>query len=472
MSITNDTDSLPFNQLTDSDFQDLILHLNLDESKTNKLRNMIFNPFQSIDNRGKTYLTLNPELDPDSNYYDRLANYVDECEYHQDDSFNNLFDKLNGINFSTLYLNIRSITNKYDDFQAYLNSLHHNFSVIGLTETWLNKENNNNYPLPNYFYVGKIRENKTGGGVGLYVNEAYPFKERNDLNINIEDVMESQFIELKAKPTSVIVGVIYRPPNNKFAAFKDSLNELLEKLDSQKKKCILMGDFNFDLLKSEENPHVNDFLNQMFSSCFYPLITRPTRITNSSASLIDNIFVNNLEESFTSGILFTDLSDHLPVFQFTGSIQHKTNSSTTTSYKYRQINEKYMSHLCQNLERENWLDIFNIDNPEEAYNQFFNKLHDTYDKSIPLKKSKFGNLSRKIPWLTKGLLTSRKTKNKLYKKYLRKPNEINERKYKRYRNKFNKLKRAAKKLHYEHKFDEYKGNLKLTWKLINNQEVK
>ena len=57
-----------------------------------------------------------------------------------------------------------------------------------------------------------------------------------------------------------------------------------------------MGDFNINLLKSEENQHVNDFLNQMFSSSFYPLISRPTRITNRSATLIDNIFVNNLEE--------------------------------------------------------------------------------------------------------------------------------------------------------------------------------
>lgn len=242
----------------------------------------------------------------------------------------------------------------------------------------------------------------------MYVNEACHFKERNDLNINVEDVLESQFIEIKVKPNSVIVGIIYRPPNDKFTAFKESLNELLQKLDSQNKKCFLMGDFNIDLLKSEENPHVHDFLNQMFSSSFYPLITRPTRITNSSATLIDNIFVNNLEESYTSGILFTDLSDHLPVFQITSNIQKERKSNITT--KYRQINDKNISHLCQNLEQEKWLDIFNNDDPQEAYNLFYNKLHDIYEKSIPLKISKNDNHSRKIQWLTKGLLTSRKIK--------------------------------------------------------------
>lgn len=88
MSLTNDL--FPFNQLKEDDFQDIISqsNLNLDEHEANKLRNMIFNPF-STNNRGKTFLTLNSELDPDYNYYDRLVNYVDECDYHQEDSFNN-----------------------------------------------------------------------------------------------------------------------------------------------------------------------------------------------------------------------------------------------------------------------------------------------------------------------------------------------------------------------------------------------
>ena len=46
------------------------------------------------------------------------------------------------------------------------------------------------------------------------------------------------------------------------------------------------------------------------------LITRPTRVTATSATLIDNIFTNNFEnfkDSF-QGILVIDISDHYPVF--------------------------------------------------------------------------------------------------------------------------------------------------------------
>ena len=47
-----------------------------------------------------------------------------------------------------------------------------------------------------------------------------------------------------------------------------------------------------------------------------PLITRPTRLTNSTATLIDNIFTNDfidIEQSMT-GLFITDISDHLPIF--------------------------------------------------------------------------------------------------------------------------------------------------------------
>ena len=50
------------------------------------------------------------------------------------------------------------------------------------------------------------------------------------------------------------------------------------------------------------------------SNTFFPLITRPLRITSHTATLIDNIFVNNCFERSRSGLLFTDISDHLPVF--------------------------------------------------------------------------------------------------------------------------------------------------------------
>ena len=56
-----------------------------------------------------------------------------------------------------------------------------------------------------------------------------------------------------------------------------------------------------------------DFLNVMSSNSLYPSITKPTRITSNSATLIGNIFTNSKSYQ-TSGIIITDINDHLPVF--------------------------------------------------------------------------------------------------------------------------------------------------------------
>ena len=52
----------------------------------------------------------------------------------------------------------------------------------------------------------------------------------------------------------------------------------------------------------------------MYSYGMFPLITKSTRITTDSATLIDNIFTNNCFQVHQNGILCTYISDHLPIF--------------------------------------------------------------------------------------------------------------------------------------------------------------
>ena len=356
-------DFLPFSRLNNNEFQTYIhqqSEIDLNDNEIERLRNLSFNPFLQS-SHGKTCLTLNPDLDPDQNYYNEIMTHIEGCDYHDEDTFHCMTKDSKDNEFSILHLNIRSILNKFDDLKAYLSSLEYKFSIIGLSETWLNPDNINEFPLTNYHNIGKVRTNKQGGGVGLYVNRSLQFRERTDLAINMEDVIESHFIELTTKPSNTLIGIIYRPPNNKLDLFKEYLCELLQKLALQKKKCYLMGDFNLELLKMGENHHIKDFINLMFSSMFYPLTSKPTRITNSSATLIDNIFVNNFDECYKCGILLTDLSDHLPVFQITSSLQRV--NSTCDNTKYKLINKKAIDQLCQDLKIEDWNDIYNEIDP-------------------------------------------------------------------------------------------------------------
>ena len=141
---------------------------------------------------------------------------------------------------------------------------------------------------------------------------------RQDLDI-MDDIIESKFVEIGRdcfKTTmDVIVGVIYRPPNTDLQKFNEICSDLLHRIRTEKKLVYLAGDYNVNLLNSETHQLTSEFLEIMFSNSFAPLINKPTRVGKSSATIIDNIFTNCRDfESSLSGILYTDESDHYPVF--------------------------------------------------------------------------------------------------------------------------------------------------------------
>ena len=125
---------------------------------------------------------------------------------------------------------------------------------------------------------------------------------------------EELFVKLNLCSSSCIIGVICRPPGHDLIEFNLEIEELLSNtFKNYSKEIILAEDFNIDLLKINEHKDTNSFYNCMTSHLLIPTITRPTRITPTSASLIDNIFTNAWSKVTDSFIIPTDLSDHFPI---------------------------------------------------------------------------------------------------------------------------------------------------------------
>ena len=91
------------------------------------------------------------------------------------------------------------------------------------------------------------------------------------------------------------------------------MSNVLDIIKKENKICYFLGDYNLDLFNAEKHIKTGEFVDLMFSHHFIPLINKPTRVREKSATLIDNIFTNNVMSS-TQGILFTDISDHFPIF--------------------------------------------------------------------------------------------------------------------------------------------------------------
>ena len=116
---------------------------------------------------------------------------------------------------------------------------------------------------------------------------------RPDLASKLEE-SECMTIEIKLKNGDYcLVSSMYHPPNSDTSMFLASYNSLICAMKKEKPKCILIGlDHDLDFLKANKHQATNDFVQNNLEFGLIPTITRPTHITNTSATLIDNIIVS------------------------------------------------------------------------------------------------------------------------------------------------------------------------------------
>lgn len=194
------------------------------------------------------------------------------------------------------------------------------------------------------------------------------------------------------------------------------------------KPAFICGDFNIDLLNPNKHRVTDDFINTIYSMSLFPKISRPTRITSHCATLIDNIFTNDILNSTISGLLITDISDHLPIYR----LYNYNHKHAKREHKiYRRIRtEDSLTAFQNDLMTQNWDTIYRNNSINEAYEEFQEKCNKLYDTEIK-HKQKYGEHS----WITKGLQNACKKKNTLYREFIRLRTTDVENKYKKYRNK-------------------------------------
>ncbi|XP_065665545.1 uncharacterized protein LOC136086971 [Hydra vulgaris] len=370
--------------------------------------------------------------------------------------------------FSILNINIRSLNKNFENLRFLLDELKHDFKIICLTETWCKRgETNAQFELINYSSVHQPRGFGVGGGVCIFVHNSISYNLRHDLCVNEKDC-ESLCIEIINKTTKkIIVNATYRPPSSSLKKFKTHLKPFLTNVNKTRSHAYLVGDFNIDLINHASNNNVNNFINTLLQYNLIPSINKPTRVTNNSSTLLDNIITNNhLNNSLYTGIIKTDLSDHFPTFLVTNNILFNSILSQSIIFR-RQINENSEKKF-QNLLKDNvdWNLVLQSHDVNNAYDLFLNQFCKQYDKAFPEKKITVKTKTVLTPWMSNGLLKSSKRKQKLYDKYLKKTTYKNEMTYKNYKNIFEKTKRNSKKLYYAKLLSKATGNTKKTWSVI------
>ena len=234
----------------------------------------------------------------------------ESCVYLTYDEYADLSSS--GQNLTILQMNIRGIIGKQNELTSLLKKGSENkISAVLLCETWLRKENINLLKIPGYETYSKERKGK-GGGVCILLDEELIGKRREDLEED-SSIYENIVVEIKTDNDPILLVSAYRPPNTPQSEFIADYGEHIKKLQKKNSNIILGIDHNMDLLKCSSNRKTQEFLELNLEKRLLPCITKPSRITHISSTLIDNIFCSaELNSRSLSSLILTDISDHLP----------------------------------------------------------------------------------------------------------------------------------------------------------------
>ena len=212
------------------------------------------------------------------------------------------------------------------------------------------------------------------------------------------------------------------------------------------------------------------------SNSFFPIISLPTRVTDTSATLIDHIITNDCKNSIFPGIIKTDLSDHIRFFvQLMLLLEIEPQITNLKSRYFKEISmiliAIYFVITCMNRFVSFFKNNYDV-NPSNFNNLFsdcINIRKSIIDLHAPLKKLSRKQLNLKLkPWITKRLLVSIKHKQQLYKTHFVNGNSEQKKIYKKYADNLNRIKFAAKQLYYQKELENSKFNMFKTWKTVRS----
>ena len=390
-----------------------------------------------------------------------------ECKYYLP---NDIVSIKEDYHLKIMHLNIHSVASKLSDLKDLLATLAEagkEIDIILLCETFITDNNLRLCSLPGYNLEEKHRSSKLGGGVAVYVNSRIKYKCRDDLSIFDEGKFESCFIEVTCKNKNAVIGELYRVPNSSESEFQSKYESIVSKVCHENKNLVIGTDQNLDLLKCNIHTNTSNFLNFNLSAGLLPMLTKPTRITHQTATLIDNFYINSsITNDSRSAILVSDISDHFPCLLFMKKEYVKQKDSL--EFSYRKLNEESITRIKADLSNVDW-SCLNNTSMNESYEFFSDKISQVQEKHAPLKIVKIPpKYVIRDPWMTQALIKSSQTCHNMYSKVKdsdRKSPEFVA--FKQYRNQYNVLKRQMKNQYYASKIEEFKNDSAKLWKLLN-----
>ena len=407
--------------------------------------------------------------------YDRFIDMIEDFPQVSNTYTNlNTLQKFDNKQYMILSVNIFSLSSKYNELSAYLDSLSQKNIVVAalmVQETW---GSSNIFAFHNYKFEFVNRTKRLGGGVAIYANCS--FKPKFTKKIMIEGDFEciSAVLKCPSGETLNLVNIYHPPsclvhtPNTHFDIFNNKLSDLIGTFNSNS-KTIIAGDFNTCLLKSQ---FADNFLCTLYEGGFHIVNYLASRITSSNQfSFIDQIAVNS--GGIISGVhsAVDSPSDHdIIMININKKFVEKSQADHPKKPKkayFRLINDANLEKFRKKLLEQDWNGVKNNMNLQSAYNSFYETFFNHFNNSFPLKKTRTSIKSVPLnPWFCSRLRNYRTRLDDLKLAKKRDPNKLN--KYKSYRNCYKRMCAFEKKKYFRDKIEQTNGQPREVWRVLNS----
>ena len=287
-----------------------------------------------------------------------------------------------------LHINTQSMTSTFDSLLMTIDR--YSFDIITMSETWLNenKLRLQHVTIPGYVQVFNHRDQIKGGGVGAYVKESIDFKRRTDIEKRYPS-MEHLWIEIKGrnKRSNLLLGIVYRSDSvmvcsDWLGLFESLLSDLTVAWDGM---LLVTGDINLDLF-CPNKPPVHKYLDILSTLNLTQQVTKATRTTLHSETLIDHIITNMPRQvTFTEVLPCPHISEHdAPYVCINVRVTH-----FIPRYKYiRDKRNLELDALKQDFAQLPLNLVFSTDEPEMQLDLLNKLIRECIDRHAPLRRTK------------------------------------------------------------------------------------
>ena len=364
--------------------------------------------------------------------------------------------------FSILHTNIRSLSLHHDELVSLSAHTNLNPDVIGVSEIWHSNDNpiSSNVDIPGYTLF-KSSSTSQNGGVGLYIKNSLTSNPRVDLD-SCSDDFETIWVEIENKQEKdFVVCCVYRHPSSNVDNLTSHFQNLLSKISSNK-LVFIMGDFNINLLDYASHTPTVDFVNNFFSYSLLPCIHHPTRVSQYSASVIDNIYTNATNATITSGNILMQITDHFPQIFILKNAQINHNKLESFKYDYTTFNENEFH------DEFNQVDFAYLENNDRDVNKKFDRflkdLTSLTNKHAPIKKRSRKEMKlQDKPWINSKIQKMMRIRDRILQKLKKQQTDDNLKLYRKFRNRVSNELKGSKARYFHNYFSTNSNNMKKLW---------